>query len=1242
MFQRLKAQIDTRIEEKARLNATSSTVQRSASTSSSTTRRPANQSPSRNPRRPRSKEDGDISGRGPDPADFESAFVIEDESETSTRVGTPAGEKLNPMAGDSKLLDGSSAANGSEKSTDATPRASTELPTEVRTKLRKLEKLEGRYQELLKSYRVAHARAISIEPFEKVLKENTPIGSIQEPDMLVEYLNQMKLQGDLVKDELKRVSADRDEYKKKYEESEKQNASVREELTSLQNSSTIGGSSTAGSAEKADTSSINTPSASLKSPVPSGLGISSPKQKPESSDDKDVNNEEFFSYDEEIPKLQAEIKAKSAEIDGLNSGLAKDLENVTNELNDSIKEATGQAQSCQEQIGFQEGEIQRLSEKLQEAEEHRTEVEKTIETQKKEYSENLGKLQATETQLLDLKKNLETQKEEHSERLGKLQNAESQLVKVEEALANEKKLSSERFSILKLELQDQSTKSEEKLKSALDERKEAEKRIESLNVQIKELNTLKKELDFQSDARQEAEKRIELLDVQIKELKESRETDANRIHALEKEIESLRTGEGSPRANEDVSKSAAATSLTPTPSASSKKKSKSKAKNKKAGNAAANTSTAVAAEKPPETAAPELQAEITKLKTEIADKDSQIEKLQTKRKTEEDLREEIDNLQENVLIIGQECVTAKDSINQLRAEKASLEEKVGKLEAEIKDERSRKSASDEIEKEKTDLRAQIAGIESQLRAKIESSIEAEENQVAERTRLQEERKLHLRKRLESEIEAKKTASAKLEEEKASFERRVGELESEIGSQKTASVKAEEDFKKLTSEYQDLKSKSSTMHKDLGAAEQLATSRYKELTDLKQILQNAQPELKTLRAENASLKSIKDELNARTADLRRLEAREKDLKGDLASFKKQAADRDGEIRSLNEKFLQEKNGRLRAEDQARVAQRDLRKSEAEKIQLAAAGRRLVSNLSTETKGLREEVELRGSQYNNAQGLLGSMRDQQAEITVQLRESKEQSESLTEELAEVQRLLVEQTRQAETMRKIVADVNDEADVRIRGMKERMESAIAERDRAEEEASTNARRRSREVDGLKTRIKDFERDIKRATDNRDELEQSQREFKRRREELENAAEKSAQEVSETRSAMSELRNALDGSEKQLRDAEKSRADVRKLLDEANQRYEKLQKDFKALQMKNSRLHDVSSRSSIDSGRSKSPNGAAQTDTVYTKTVLLQFLQQKDKKIQQALVNTVIGQLLHLDKGEQEKWIAAISTWK
>ncbi|PSS14868.1 hypothetical protein M430DRAFT_35726 [Amorphotheca resinae ATCC 22711] len=234
----------------------------------------------------------------------------------------------------------------------------------------------------------------------------------------------------------------------------------------------------------------------------------------------------------------------------------------------------------------------------------------------------------------------------------------------------------------------------------------------------------------------------------------------------------------------------------------------------------------------------------------------------------------------------------------------------------------------------------------------------------------------------------------------------------------------------------------------------------------------------------------------------------------------------------------------------------------------------------------------------------------------------------------------------MRRLLADVDDRADAKVREMRERMETAIEERDRAEDEASTNARRRAREVEELKTKIRDFERDLKRATDDRDELLQSEKEWKRRRDELEGVSERASQEVNEIRSAMGELRSALDGSEKQVRDAEKQRTNLRKLLDDANQRYEKLQKEYKALQAKQIRLHDVPSRGSLDSGRTGSPgpaNGGAvgpgKMDYVYLKTILLQFLEQRDKKRQADLVNTVLGQLLHFDKKDQEKWIAAIS---
>ena len=47
---------------------------------------------------------------------------------------------------------------------------------------------------------------------------------------------------------------------------------------------------------------------------------------------------------------------------------------------------------------------------------------------------------------------------------------------------------------------------------------------------------------------------------------------------------------------------------------------------------------------------------------------------------------------------------------------------------------------------------------------------------------------------------------------------------------------------------------------------------------------------------------------------------------------------------------------------------------------------------------------------------------------------------------------------------------------------------------------------------------------------------------------------------------------------------------------------------------------------------------DYVYLKNVLLQFLEQRDKKHQMQLV-PVLGMLLHFDRQDEQKWVAAIS---
>ncbi|KAK0105260.1 hypothetical protein ONS95_004352 [Cadophora gregata] len=1111
MFQRLKGAIDSRIaEEQARAKA-APPVARSASTARRSNSR--TDSPASKPRRPRPKDNEGSTARGPDPSEFENAFVIEDESEGPSRVGTPAiGDEKSPQSADTMTPATSVSGEGGEKAGEASADAPAvpvpvELPPDVRTKLRKLEKMESRYADLLRSYRIAHARAVSIEPFEKALKEHTPLATISDPDALVEYLNQLNLKGDMVMDEFKRVSADRDEYKKKFEQSEKEASEAKEELAALKSAS---GASADAQAEKADTASIDTPTASVKSPASSVMRIFSPKQKPETTDNKDIS-EEFFSYDDEIPRLQTELKEKTAEVDELktkvsslekdletaqesSSGLVSDLEKATRDLNAS-REAVTEGQSLREKIESQTEEIRVLKDKLQ--------------------------------------------------------TTESQLAALETDLADQKKVSHDKIASLETDL-------------------------------ISQKEASGKDLKFETDARKEAEKLHKKVDAQIKELEAAKALDLKRIEELSEEIKSLnkRAEEAANHESEELSKVAPTpTSEAPAQAAATGAAKKKNKKKKKGANAAASASkdepTETAPESVPSTPiATDLQAEVERLKAEVVDRDSQIAKLQSKRKTEEELREELENMQDNYLNIGQEHVEAKELIKTLRQEKKDLEEKIANL--------------------------------------------------------------------EKEIDTYKTQSKDSE-------------------------KAEADLKSLTVEYEELKSKSATLQTDLGAAQQLATSRYRDLTDLRDVLQKAQPELKSLRTENATLKATKDELAAKTSDLRRLEARERDLRSDINSFKKQAGDSQNEIRTLNEKVTQETNARLRAEDQNRVAQRDMRRAEAEKIQLAASGEKSstelakvqeeagklrtkvrdleeqVAKLTSESKGLREEVELRGSQYNNAQGLLGSMRDQAGEMAMQLKEAKEQTESLEEELAEVQRLLSERTREGETMRRLLADVDDRADAKVRDMRERMEAAIEERDRAEDEASTNGRRRAREVDELKGRIRDFERDLKRANDEKGELEHAEKEWKRKRNELEAVAENATKDAGEARSAMTELRNALDGSEKQARDTEKQRADLRRILDEANQKYEKLQKDFRALQAKQLKLNESSSRSSLDSGRSSTPvNGSAQAgkmDYVYLKTILLQFLEQKDKKRQADLVKTVLGQLLHFDKKDQEKWIAAIS---
>ena len=64
-----------------------------------------------------------------------------------------------------------------------------------------------------------------------------------------------------------------------------------------------------------------------------------------------------------------------------------------------------------------------------------------------------------------------------------------------------------------------------------------------------------------------------------------------------------------------------------------------------------------------------------------------------------------------------------------------------------------------------------------------------------------------------------------------------------------------------------------------------------------------------------------------------------------------------------------------------------------------------------------------------------------------------------------------------------------------------------------------------------------------------------------------------------------------------------------------------------------------SSNAGDGSTALAAGNMDYVYLKNVLLQFLEQRDKKHQMQLI-PVLGMLLHFDRKDEQKWMAAITT--
>ena len=1001
MFSRLKGAIDTRIaEEQAR--------QRQAAISASSQRpqqrrRPQAHDGSGSRVASRQREPGNASTeKGPDPSEFEPEFAVgDDESAVPSRISTPLPEaqneevEQNQIAAQQEEFTKREDADGKPQETNGSPvpsARSPELPTEVRVRLKKLDRLESKYGDLLKAYRIAHAKIQVIEPFEATLREHTPLTNIGDPAALVEYLTQITTKSDMVLEEFKRVSAERDELKKKAEQAEDSASQLRAEVAELKQAAEVEAQDQASEMPSVDTGAVNTaqepenvppakdltsPTTSLKSPastssrIPS-FSLFSPRSKPVSPPPKDAT-EEFFSYDSELPRLEAELQNSQAEVEQLKSQMEKlrrDLvvaRESTEGMVHSLESATRELHELRDAKDKFEDMKRSLEKRIQELEHVATSADSGKEDSdahvQKLSSENARLSQELETIRKDIEV-LERGKKEAEEKLVSTQNNAS--------IINEKL--SQKDAIVK-DLEDSLAMAKSAERQAETFKQNEESSEKKLSTMHNLMDNLRAQLDSAENTVKELRDDIKTSQEHFDSrpsskvfgfLNEDARPEVDRLETREDVVSYLASNFGLRKDHQDqISQYNATTASSETTSTQPSKKSKKKKKKGKGVQAvteeqeyegpikvsedlAQSDVAGSLAPTEPSDAVLTLENEIKQLKSEVGEKESAMNRLSKQVKDQEALKEEIETLRDDLLHQGEEHVEARDLLKKAEEE---------------------------------------------------------------------------RKRLASQVE-------ELEMELFAANKKIAENST-----------ADETHKKTLQELEDLKSRSTSLQKDLDVAEQLAAARFKDITDLKDVLSKAQPELRSLRREVAELKSVKEDLKNRTGELTRLEARHEDLKAEMKGLGKRLGDKDSEIKELQQKIEQETSTRIKAEEEVRNTQSDLRSSEArrqdavttsneyskdlkrakdESAQLRGQLSSLEDQISAhdrEVHELRDEIGLKTQLHSSSQHLVQSLRDQTHELTTQAREASNRAENLEEELTEAQRMLSERTREGQTMRMLL---------------------------------------------------------------------------------------------------------------------------------------------------------------------------------------------------------------------------------
>lgn len=315
-------------------------------------------------------------------------------------------------------------------------------------------------------------------------------------------------------------------------------------------------------------------------------------------------------------------------------------------------------------------------------------------------------------------------------------------------------------------------------------------------------------------------------------------------------------------------------------------------------------------------------------------------------------------------------------------------------------------------------------------------------------------------------------------------------------------------------------------------------------------------------------------------------------------------------------------------------------------------------------LQEKYDTLQNMKSNSNDQVDLIRRQCEELNVKLKESNKRILSLEDELNESTSILQERTRETNTMRRLLADSENDRGIKLKELQEKFAITLEEKSKLQSELTLQTSRKTREIQELrelnmelKSEIHTLNLKIKQQQSEIDHLSSVNRNMQRK-------SSASAESSGELDNVVSSLKEALSRSEKKIRDTENINEELKDLNKDLNKKLDRLSKNYKTVSTQlnrqkegnspvppsrsNSSTFTLSDDASDSVSRrpslvNESSSNTVSTDTrselnekiAYIKNVLLGFLEHREQRSQ---LLPVVSMLLHLDSNDEKRLLMSL----